>query len=67
MGLTDKLVEALRTAIQLNERVTSLAGKIERLDADVRDIDRRVVRLETMVEIAAQGRLPPGRRERNDL
>lgn len=66
MGLTDKLVEALRTAIQLNERVTSLAGKVERLDADVRDIDRRVVRLETMVEIASQGRLPPGRGERSE-
>lgn len=63
MGLTDKLVEALRTAIQLNERVTSLAGKLERLDADVRDIDRRVVRLETMVEIGSRGRLSPGRGE----
>ena len=65
MGLlTDKLVEALRTAIQLDERIASLTGKIERLGTDVRDIDRRVVRLEIMIEIAAQGRLSRGHEER---
>ena len=36
----------------LNERLNGLADKIERLDQDVRDLDRRVVRLETFVEIS---------------
>ena len=52
MGWSDKIFEALRTSVVLNERVTGLAGKMERLDRDVRELDRRVVRLETFIEIA---------------
>ncbi len=53
MAWKDKVVEALRAGLILNERVQSLAQRVERLDQDVRDMDRRLVRLETMVEIAA--------------
>ena len=52
MGLTDKLVEALRAGIVLNEKVTGLGKKVERLDSDIRQIDRRLVRVETYVEVA---------------
>jgi len=57
----DKVVEALRTGFVLNERVMELAKKVERLDDDVRTIDRRLVRMETLVELAGrQQRLSGG-------
>jgi len=57
----DKVVEALRTGFVLNERVMELAKRVERLDDDVRNIDRRLVRMETLVELAGrQQRLSGG-------
>ncbi len=60
MGWSDKIFDALRASVVLNERVTGLAGKLERLDRDVRELDRRVVRLETFIEIVEtrQRKLP---------
>jgi hypothetical protein len=55
MGIGDKVLEALRTGVLLNERVTMLTDKVERIDQDVRRINDRLIRLETMVELA-QGR-----------
>ena len=52
MGISEKVMEALRSGILLNERVTTLINKIDRVDQDVRKINDRVIRLETMVEIA---------------
>ncbi|MBA2408769.1 MAG: hypothetical protein H0V62_02965 [Gammaproteobacteria bacterium] len=61
MSWRDKVVEALRTGFVLNERVMELAKKVERLDDDVRTIDRRLVRMETLVELAGrQQRLSGG-------
>ncbi len=52
MGISEKMMEALRSGILLNERVTTLIDKVDRVDQDVRKINDRVVRLETMVEVA---------------
>ena len=52
MGISEKVMEALRAGILLNERVTTLIDKVDRVDQDVRKINNRVIRLETMVEIA---------------
>jgi hypothetical protein len=61
MGVSEKVMEALRSGILLNERVTTLIDKVDRVDQDVRKINDRVIRLETMVEIAAmQPKLPGG-------
>ena len=38
--------------IKLTDEVKRLAHELNGLETDVRDIDKRVVRLETMVEIA---------------
>ncbi len=61
MALSDKIIEALRSGVVLNERVVGLTKRVERLDRDVRDLDRRLVRIETFAEIAEskQGKLPP--------
>ncbi len=50
MGVSEKIMEALRSGILLNDRVTGLITKVERMDLDIRKINDRVVRLETLVE-----------------
>jgi hypothetical protein len=52
MGISEKVMDALRAGILLNERVTTLLDKVERIDQDLRKINDRVIRLETMVEMA---------------
>ena len=51
MGISEKVMDALRAGILLNERVTGLLGKVERIDQDLRKINDRLIRLETMVEV----------------
>ena len=59
MGVSEKIMEALKSGILLNERVLTLMEKIDRVDRDVRKINDRLIRLETMVEIAKmQPRIP---------
>lgn len=52
MGIGDKVFEAMKTGVLLNERVNQLAGKVERMDQDLRRINERLIRLETLMEIA---------------
>jgi len=54
-GWKDLLLETLK----LTDEVKRLNRDIEKLDAHLLDIDKRVIRLETMVEIGkAQAALP---------
>ena len=52
MSVLKDILDGVRTTIELNGRVVAMAGSVERLATDVRDIDRRLVRVETIVEIA---------------
>ena len=52
MGISEKAMEALRAAILLNERVTTLIDKVNRMDQDIRHMNERLIRLETLVEVA---------------
>jgi len=52
MAASGKIMEALRAGILLNERLTTLIDKVDRMDKDLRQINDRLIRLETMVEIA---------------
>ena len=52
MGLSEKVMDALKAGILLNERVTVLSEKVGRIDQDLRKMNERVIRLETLVEIA---------------
>jgi len=63
MGVSEKVMEALRAGILLNERVTTLIDKVNRMDQDIRHMNERIIRLETMVEIALQQSVRPGRTE----
>ena len=63
MGIADRIFDGLRATIQLNERVSALGQELRALAVDVRDLDRRLIRVETALEIATSGRfaaLPPG-------
>ncbi len=52
MGISEKVMEALRAGILLNERVTTLIDKVNRMDQDIRYMNERLIRLETLVEVA---------------
>ena len=52
MGVSNKVMEALRAGILLNERVTTLIDKVDRMDHDIRHMNDRLIRLETLVEVA---------------
>ena len=52
MGVSEKVMEALRAGILLNERIITLIDKVNRMDQDIRHMNERLIRLETMVEIA---------------
>ncbi|BBO90368.1 hypothetical protein [Desulfosarcina ovata] len=60
MGVSEKVMDALRAGILLNERVSTLIDRVERMDRDLRRVNERLVRLETMLEIATlrQGLTP---------
>ncbi len=63
MGVSEKVMEALRAGILLNERVTTLIDKVNHMDQDIRHMNERLIRLETMVEIAQQQSVRPERPE----
>jgi hypothetical protein len=52
MGISEKVMEALRAGILLNERVSTLIDKVNRMDQDIRHMNERLIRLETLVEVA---------------
>ncbi len=47
MSLSEKVFEALRSTILLNERVALLNGRLGKLDDVVRNLNNRIIRLET--------------------
>jgi len=52
MGVSGKVMEALKAGILLNERLTTLIDKVDRMDQDLRQMNDRLIRLETIVELA---------------
>jgi hypothetical protein len=50
-------MEALKSGILINERLAVFMAKVDRMDTDLRQINERLVRLETIVEMA-QGKPP---------
>ena len=57
MGITDRVFDGLRATIQLNERVAVLGRELTALSRDLRDLDRRLIRVETTLELATSGKL----------
>jgi|HubBroStandDraft_1064217.scaffolds.fasta_scaffold98105_2 hypothetical protein len=51
MSLYGEAVAAIKSVILIDERVQSVARKLDRLADEVRDMKDRLIRLETMVEL----------------
>jgi hypothetical protein len=59
VSLYGDAIAAIRSVILIDERVQSVAAKVDRLADDVRDMRERLVRIETIVEVTRnRGRLP---------
>lgn len=52
MSVFSEVLAGLKTAIELNSKVVTVAETVKELAAEIRDIDRRLVRVETLIEIA---------------
>lgn len=51
MTLYGEAIAAIRSIILIDERVQSLAGKVDQLADEVRGMAQRLVRLETIIEV----------------
>jgi hypothetical protein len=56
MTISSKIFDALTGAIKLNDTITRLAEDVKDLAKEVKEMDRRLIRLETFVEIAGKQR-----------
>jgi hypothetical protein len=63
MAALDRIIDGVKEVLKMNAEIRRLADTVRELSAEVRDMDRRLVRLETMAELAqasrASKRLPP--------
>ena len=51
MSTISDIMNGLKTAVELTSKVDRLDKNVEGLSSDVRDIDRRLVRVETIIEV----------------
>ena len=63
MAAFDQIVEGVKEVLRMSGEIKRLADAVRELGTEVRDIDRRLVRIETMAELAQPARvskrLPP--------
>ncbi|MCG8618853.1 MAG: hypothetical protein MI802_21740 [Desulfobacterales bacterium] len=52
MGVYNDIVAAVKQALILNEKVENTGKVLDLVASELRDHDRRIVRLETLVEVA---------------
>ena len=56
MSIADKIWDALAQVIKMNEQVVRLSVQVKDLASEMREMDKRLVRLETMLEMALAGK-----------
>jgi hypothetical protein len=52
MSTIKDILDGLRTTIELNSKVASVGAAVSELTKEMRGLDRRLVRVETIIEIA---------------
>jgi galactokinase len=52
MSVTDRILSALTTVIRMNDKVEDMADLMKEQQRRIDDLNGRVIRLETMLEIA---------------
>ncbi len=55
MSLVSEAVAAMKDFVLLSAKVDQLGALVDELSSEIREQDRRLVRLETMVEMAQRG------------
>lgn len=53
MGLGDRIFELVKSTVELHKDLDALQRNVERLNDDVRTMDRRLVRVETLLQLAS--------------
>ena len=59
MSVTDKVLDALRQTVLVNERIEQLAKAVAKLDAGQADVRDRVIRIEALIEYGRTARRLP--------
>lgn len=59
MNPVDRVLSGFRKLVTMEDKLAKVEQATERLDSAVDDIDRRLVRLETVVQMASGKPLPP--------
>lgn len=52
MSVTDRILTALTTVIRMNDKVEEMAGLMKEQQRHINDLKGRVIRLETVLELA---------------
>jgi len=52
MSVTDRILTALNTVIRMNDKVEEMAGLMKEQQRRLDDLNGRVIRLETVLELA---------------
>jgi hypothetical protein len=52
MSVTDRILSALTTVIRMNDKVQDMAGLMKEQQRRLDELNARVIRLETVVELA---------------
>lgn len=67
MAATDRFFAAIKDVLllteevkRLNKQLETLASSVEQMSNRIHDVDRRLVRIETMAEMTTQARQLPG-------
>ena len=56
MAAFDQIVEGVKEVLRMSGEIKRLADAVRELGTEVRDIDRRLVRIETMAELSQSSR-----------
>jgi hypothetical protein len=63
MGALDQIVDGIKEVLKMSAEIKRFSEAVRDLNVEVREIDRRLVRIETMAELSqlasAAKRLPP--------
>lgn len=66
MAITERILVSLKRLFELDQKVNALGERVRGLAEDMRDLDRRLIRVETALELASDGRFRPRLLSSND-